>query len=82
MLNDQSVRGHCLLFDLGEASTPRLAVIMVKREPAPIDNRRRLYEKKTVAMTGDEKIALDGESPEKRLGRWRIETGIGRERKP
>ncbi|GFT45869.1 hypothetical protein TNCV_2250161 [Trichonephila clavipes] len=31
--------GHCLLFDLGQAPTPRLAVIMVKREPAPIDNK-------------------------------------------
>ncbi|GFW88120.1 histone-lysine N-methyltransferase SETMAR [Trichonephila clavipes] len=33
--------GHCLLFDIGEAPTLRLAVRMVKVEPAPIDNRRR-----------------------------------------
>ncbi|GFV74903.1 hypothetical protein TNCV_1041411 [Trichonephila clavipes] len=35
--------GHCLLlFELGKAPTPRLAVIMVKRELAPNDNRRSL----------------------------------------
>ncbi|GFU71028.1 transposable element Tcb1 transposase [Trichonephila clavipes] len=34
--------GHCLFFDLRQAPTPRLAVIMVKREPVPIDNRRSL----------------------------------------
>ncbi|GFW94710.1 hypothetical protein TNCV_4247501 [Trichonephila clavipes] len=42
--------GHCLLFDLGEAPTPRLAVIIVKGVPAPIDNRRSLYKKNTVAL--------------------------------
>ncbi|GFV46851.1 hypothetical protein TNCV_1938741 [Trichonephila clavipes] len=34
-----------LLIDLGQASIPRLAVIMVNREPAPIDSRRSLTEK-------------------------------------
>ncbi|GFX33088.1 hypothetical protein TNCV_5042561 [Trichonephila clavipes] len=42
MLNDKSAWGHCLLFDLGGAPTPRLAVIMVKRESAPLYNRRTL----------------------------------------
>ncbi|GFX27901.1 hypothetical protein TNCV_3083241 [Trichonephila clavipes] len=28
--------GPCLLFELGQAPTPRLAVIMVKREPTPL----------------------------------------------
>ncbi|GFS64457.1 hypothetical protein TNCV_3956131 [Trichonephila clavipes] len=44
MLNDKCtwLWGHCLLFVLGQAPTPRLAAIMGKREPAPIDNRRNL----------------------------------------
>ncbi|GFV34996.1 hypothetical protein TNCV_4053141 [Trichonephila clavipes] len=43
-LRDQSswLWGLCLLFDLGEAPTPRLAVIMVKGMLAPIDHRRSL----------------------------------------
>ncbi|GFX42626.1 hypothetical protein TNCV_2689261 [Trichonephila clavipes] len=53
-----STWGHWVLFDLGQAQTPRQVVIMVKREPAPIDNRRSLYEKNTVAMTGVERMGL------------------------
>ncbi|GFX91431.1 hypothetical protein TNCV_3545141 [Trichonephila clavipes] len=33
--------GHCLLFDLGRALTPRLAAIMIKESRHLIDNRRR-----------------------------------------
>ncbi|GFW17881.1 hypothetical protein TNCV_1134811 [Trichonephila clavipes] len=55
MLSDRCTRpwGHWVLFDLGQAPTPRLTVIMVKSEPAPIDNRHSLYEKNTVTMIGD-----------------------------
>ncbi|GFU89619.1 hypothetical protein TNCV_4599321 [Trichonephila clavipes] len=39
-LSDQCTwsRDHCLLFDLGEASTPSPVVIIVKGVPEPIDN--------------------------------------------
>ncbi|GFV46686.1 hypothetical protein TNCV_3846961 [Trichonephila clavipes] len=50
--------GHCLLFDLGEASTPRLAVIIVRGETAPIDNRRSLSKKNTVASADVERMGL------------------------
>ncbi|GFU07333.1 hypothetical protein TNCV_2656411 [Trichonephila clavipes] len=69
MLSDECTWpwGHWLFFDLGQAPTPRLAVIMVKREPAPIDNRRR---------EGSLGWREYEENPEnKRLGRWRIEFG-------
>ncbi|GFU77899.1 hypothetical protein TNCV_1626021 [Trichonephila clavipes] len=46
------------LFDLGQAPTQRLAVIMLKREPAPIDNRQSLYERNPVFSAGVERIGL------------------------
>ncbi|GFV99337.1 hypothetical protein TNCV_1513091 [Trichonephila clavipes] len=64
MLSDQCTWpwGHCLLFELGQAPTPRLAVIMVKREPAPFDNRRSLNKKNPVASDGVERMETE-ESP-------------------
>ncbi|GFX12337.1 hypothetical protein TNCV_63831 [Trichonephila clavipes] len=54
MLNDKckSPFGHCLLFDLGQAPTPRLAIIMVKKEPAPSDYRRSLTRDAERAICG------------------------------
>ncbi|GFV77523.1 hypothetical protein TNCV_1070521 [Trichonephila clavipes] len=56
MLNGQCTWpwGHCLLFELGQAPTPRLAVIMGKRELVSNDNRRSLYKKNPVASAGNE----------------------------
>ncbi|GFU16270.1 hypothetical protein TNCV_4422251 [Trichonephila clavipes] len=50
---------HWLLFDLGQAPIPRLAVIMVKRETAPIDNGRSLSKKNPVASAGVERMGCD-----------------------
>ncbi|GFW75748.1 hypothetical protein TNCV_4429311 [Trichonephila clavipes] len=58
MLSDKCTWRHWLLFNLGEVPTPRLAVIMVKRESAPIDNRRSLYKKHTVALADVKRMAL------------------------
>ncbi|GFW39014.1 hypothetical protein TNCV_1830061 [Trichonephila clavipes] len=80
---------HCLLFDLGQPPTPRLAVMMVKREPAPIDNRRspcmrrtrapRQVSKEWIYRTKeDERRELEESPKEKRLGRWRTEIGVER----
>ncbi|GFU75826.1 hypothetical protein TNCV_1652861 [Trichonephila clavipes] len=86
---------HWLLFDLGEVPTPRLAGIMVKIEPAPIDNRRSLCKKHTVALADVKRMALrnkgnDGqvcpnvgqESWRCRIGRCWIEIGAEREERP
>ncbi|GFW19629.1 hypothetical protein TNCV_1605201 [Trichonephila clavipes] len=51
--------GHWVLFGLGKAPTPRLAVIMVKREAAPIDNRRSLRRKESLGRAL-KKRDLDG----------------------
>ncbi|GFV73072.1 hypothetical protein TNCV_299091 [Trichonephila clavipes] len=50
--------GRCLLFDLGEAPTSRLAVIMIKGVPSPIDSRRSLSKKNTVASEDVKRMAL------------------------
>ncbi|GFW81450.1 hypothetical protein TNCV_377981 [Trichonephila clavipes] len=64
--------GHCLLFELGQAPTPRLAVKMVKREPATIDNRRSLRRKESPGWR-----ELD-ESPKERMTEIGVE---GKERR-
>ncbi|GFS97096.1 hypothetical protein TNCV_184471 [Trichonephila clavipes] len=58
MLNDTCTGpwGHCLLFDLREAPTPRLAAIMVKENRHLIDNRRSLSKKNPAALTTNERM--------------------------
>ncbi|GFU24872.1 hypothetical protein TNCV_4197341 [Trichonephila clavipes] len=69
-----SARGHCLLFELGQSLTPSLAIIIVKREPAPIDNRRSLYKMNPVASAGVERMGRGEESPGGReLGRGALD---------
>ncbi|GFV63369.1 hypothetical protein TNCV_3286111 [Trichonephila clavipes] len=53
-----SARGHCLLFDPGQAPTPKLAAIMVKESRHPIDNRRSLSKKNPFDSAGVERMGL------------------------
>ncbi|GFW11612.1 hypothetical protein TNCV_42471 [Trichonephila clavipes] len=50
--------GHYILFDLGEAPTPRLAVIIVKEVPAHIDKWRSLSKKYTPASADIKRMGL------------------------
>ncbi|GFU31041.1 hypothetical protein TNCV_4468181 [Trichonephila clavipes] len=82
--------GHCLLFDLGGALTPRLAAIKVKESRHPIDNKGSLSKKNPVTSAGVERMGKSpgwkelGESPgyrELEESRKERRTEIGVERK-
>ncbi|GFV24984.1 hypothetical protein TNCV_884501 [Trichonephila clavipes] len=62
--------GSLLLFDLGEAPTPRLAVIMAKGGPAPHCNRRSLSKKNPVVSANGGRGRLLWPANEKGRGVW------------